>query len=87
MNELTQNFLSGKRISANDLILIAQLSGYKLPKNAVKAINDKVDYITLLTRYNNGASIISGYGLRTNTLLMVGREIKRVFEHLKAAEL
>lgn len=85
MNELKQNFLSGKRISANDFISLAQLSGYKLPKNAVKAINGKVEYITLLARYNNGASIISGYGLRTNTTLMLGREIKRVFEHLKAA--
>lgn len=85
MEELKQIFLSGKRITAIDFLSLAQLSGYKLPKNAVKAINDKVDYITLLARYNNGASIISGYGLRSNTLLMIGREIKRVFEQIKAA--
>lgn len=80
MKDLINRFLSGKPITGLDFINIAKAVNCNLQKNAIKAIDNKVETITLLAKYQNGASIISGYGLRQNTTLMIARAVMTVFK-------
>ncbi len=81
MEQIKTNFINGRAIAALDFLQLASFVGCKVTNNIAAQINNKVEHIQII--YNNGASRISGYGLRTNTLLTIGRVVSEVYATAK----
>ena len=82
MEETKAKFINGRMIAALDFLELATLVGCRIAKNIATQINNKVEGIQII--HNNGASRISGYGLRTNTLLSISRVVCEVYAKAKA---
>jgi len=80
MEELKFRFIGGQSINAEEFIQISANVGYKIPQNIATQIANKIDSVRII--YNNGASSISGYGLRYNTSVAIGRVIRDVYNQL-----
>lgn len=83
MKEAKARFLNGLSVNAADLLALAEYANVKIAKNIANQIDNKVEHIKII--YDNGASQISGYGLRTNTTLAIAKVIRNVYQTLKTA--
>lgn len=81
MEQIKSNFIAGRAIAALDFLRLASFVGCKITKNIAAQIDNKVERVQII--YNNGASRISGYGLRTNTVLAISRVVREVYTTAK----
>lgn len=83
MDEIKSRFLSGLSVYAADFLRLAEMANVKIKKNIVSQIDNKVEKVRII--YDNGASQVSGYGIRQNTALAIGRVVRDVYMSLRAA--
>lgn len=83
MNEIKARFLYGFKTTSSDFLKLAEIAGIKIKKNIVAQIENRVEHISII--YDNGASRISGYGLRTSTTLAISRVIRDTYMALRNA--
>lgn len=81
METIKSKFIQGKQISAFDFMRLSAAVDHKIQANILRQIDNKVDDIQII--HPNGASRIGCYGLRSNSILAIARNVREVYNKLK----